>query len=347
MTRCSRRRSDVQLINPDGRPHFGLFDDAVELNLADYVHRTPMGGRAGRVSSWLGFKQFQYFGVLAEDLLFGCAVADFRHTAVAFAYVFEPGRGMLIEHTSRAPLGVGMRLSRSAVRGRSRFRGRRFEVELGYEEAPRRKSIRLELDGALSVDASLDESAAAFEPMSICTRIGRNGWVYAHKVAGVPVRGTVRTSDRSWDLESLDAFAHHDFSAGYMRRETFWNWACLSGRTKDGTQVGLNVSCGVNETSFSENCAWIDGKLEPLALCHFEYDWDRPLQPWRITSADGALELDFQPEGQHDERLQLGLVATDFKQIFGVFRGEIRLRDGRRVRVDGLRGFVEDQYAKA
>lgn len=339
---------DMQLIDPDGRPRFGIFDDAVrEVNVDDYVHRRPMGGRAGRLSTWMGYKRFQYFGVLCEDLLFGCALADFRHTAVAFAYVFEPGRGMLVEHTARAPLGVGTRLSSSPVTGESRFRGRRFDVVLGYRDAPRRKSIRLELGEKLEVNAELDESTVGFEPMSICTRIGRNGWVYAHKVAGVPVRGTIHVAGRRWDLEALDAFAHHDFSAGYMRRETFWNWACLSGRTADGSAVGLNVSCGVNETSFSENCAWIDGKLEPLGLCHFEYDWDQPLQPWRITSADGALELDFQPEGQHRERMRLGLVATDFKQIFGVFRGEIRLRDGRKVRVDGLRGFVEDQYAKA
>ena len=336
-----------RLIDAEGRPRFGIFDDALEVNVADYVHRTPMGGRAGRLASWMGYKRFQYFGVLSEELLFGCAVADFRHTAVAFVYVFEPGRGMHVEHTSRAPFGVGMRLSSSPVNGRSTFRLGRFEVDFGYADAPRRKSIRLKLGNELEVDAELDESEVDFEPMSICTRIGRNGWVYAHKVAGVPVRGSIRASGRTWDLEALDAFAHHDFSAGYMRRETFWNWACLSGRAKDGTQVGLNVSCGVNETSFSENCAWIDGKLEPLGLCHFEYDWDHPLRPWRITSADGALELDFQPEGQHEEQLRLGLVATDFKQIFGVFSGEVRLRDGRAVRVDGLRGFVEDQYAKA
>ena len=337
----------MQLIQPDGRPRFGIFDDALEMNLDAYVHRTPMGDRAGRLTSWLGYKRFQYFGVLSGDLLVGCALADFRHSAMAFAYVFEPGRGMRIEHTARAPLGIGMHLASSPRHGESRFRGRRFEVRFGYADAPRRKSIQLELDGRLSVDAELDESAVGFEPMSICTRVGRNGWVYAHKVAGVPVRGTVRTPERTWDLETLDAFAHHDFSAGYMRRETFWNWACLSGRTEEGIQLGLNVSCGVNETSFSENCAWVDGKLEPLGLCHFEYDWDRPLEPWRITSADGALTLQFEPEGQHQERLRLGLVATDFKQIFGVFSGTIRLRDGRTLRVDGLRGFVEDQYAKA
>lgn len=335
------------LIDPAGRPRFGVFEDAVlDVNVADYRHRTPVGGRASRFSSWVGFKQFQYFGVISDELMFGCALAHLRHVAIAFAYVWEPGRGMVVEHSSRAPLGYGADLTTSPVRGESRFRFGRLHTTFGYEDAPRRKSIDLSLGKELRVDASFDESAVGFEPMSICTRIGRNGWVYAHKVAGVPVRGTVECGGRGFDLEKLGAFAHHDFSGGYMRRETFWNWACLSGRSSDGSEVGLNVSCGVNETSFSENCLWVDGKLTRVGLCHFEYDWDRPLEPWRVTSQDGAIELSFRAEGKHEERLQLGLIASDFKQIFGVFSGVIRLPDGRSVPVDGIRGFVEDQYAK-
>ncbi len=334
------------LIGADGRPEFGVFSEARDVNIADYRHRTPMGGRAGRLSSWFGFKQFQYFGVISDDLMVGCAIANFRLAAVAFAYVYEPGRGMRVEHTSRAALGLGTDFSRSPTQGSSSFRTSALHATFAYEAQPRRKSIQLELAGTLSIDARLDETASDFEPMSICTRIGRNGWVYAHKVAGVPARGSIRFRDQYWDLETLGAFAHHDFSAGYMRRETFWNWACLSGRTVHG-DIGLNVSCGVNETSFSENCVWLDGKLHPVGLCHFEYDWDRPLEPWRITSADGAIDLRFEAEGQHQEKMRLGLVASDFKQIFGVFRGRVRLNDGREIEIDGLRGFVEDQYAKA
>lgn len=334
------------LIGLDGRPQFGVFREARDVNLSDYVHRTPMGQAAGRLSSWFGFKQFQYFGVMSEQLMFGCALANFRYAAVAFAYLYEPNRGMRVQHTSRSPFGLGVEMSRSTGRGRSGFQARGIDVAMGYETHPRRKTIRLELPGRLSVDAELNETAAAFEPMSICTRIGRNGWVYAHKVAGVEARGSIRFRDQHWDLETLDAFGHHDFSAGYMRRETFWNWACFSGRTAAG-HLGLNVSCGVNETSFSENCIWLDGKLHPVGLCHFEYDWDRPLEPWRITSADEAIDLRFEAEGQHQEKMRLGLVASDFKQIFGVFRGRVRLGDGREIEIDGLRGFVEDQYAKA
>lgn len=335
------------LIQTDGRPRFGVFDQAMDLNLQAYRHRTALGKQAGRWASWVGYKRFQYFGILSRNILAGCALVHLRHTAVAFVYVYSPERGMQFEKTYRLPLGLGCQLSDSPVSGTSRFRFGSTRIELGYLDEPRRKTLSVEVPGKLTIQAEFDESAHAFEPMSLCTRIGRNGWVYAHKVAALPASGHIQCKGRLYDLEDCQAYAHHDFSGGYMRRETFWNWACFSGESTAGDAVGLNVSCGVNETSFSENCFWHQGRLHQLGLCHFDYDWDKPAESdWRITSHDGRLDLVFSPEGLHKEKLNLGLIASDFKQIFGQFSGRIVTADDQVVEVLALPGFVEDQYAK-
>lgn len=330
-----------------GRPRFGVFADAVgRVNRGDYRHRTPMGRRAGVLSTWSGFKQFEYFGLISDRLLFGCALAHLRWFAVAFVYVYEPGRGMRIERSLRSPFGRALAQSDSPREGATRWNGGGLVAAMRYTGTPRAKSLELDL-GGLQVRAHCDEAAAGFQPMSLCTRTGRNGWVYAHKVAGVPVSGELVLDGERIDLAAIGAYAHHDYSAGYMRRETFWNWACLSGRAASGEDLGINVSCGVNETSFSENCCWIDGLVQPLGLCRFEYDWDRATTTqWRIASADGALELGFTPEGAHLERLNAGVFAGDFKQVFGRFDGSLRLADGRRVAIERQWGFAEDQYAK-
>ena len=335
----------TDLILPSGKPRFGVFDDALRVNVDAYEHRTPMGEAAHPLAAWVGFKQFQYYGVISDELMFGCALIHLRHVAGAFAYVYIPGEGLVVERSVRSPLGVGVSMGLDPLRGESTLRFPGLRTRMTYEDAPRRKGISLKMGRSLKVDAQMDETAAGFEPMSLCTRIGRNGWVYAHKVAGVPVTGTIECKGRRYDLEKIGAYGHHDFSAGFMRRETFWNWACFSGESEGGQAVGINVSCGVNETSFSENCLWVDGKRVPLGLCHFDYDWDAPLRPWHITSADGAVDLRFQSEGQHEERLQLGFAASDFKQIFGRFTGTIRTPEGE-VKVKRIAGFVEDQYAK-
>ncbi|WP_298444084.1 DUF2804 domain-containing protein [uncultured Ferrimonas sp.] len=331
------------LIDANGQIRFGHFGDSIEqINIGDYRHRTPMGGHASALSSWLGYKQFQYVGVLSEQLLFGCAIAHLRHTAIAFVYLYQPGSGMLLETTKRAPFGVGVSLTNDIRNGSSQVRLGDLHITIGHHQ--QRKRLTISQGRALNVDLWFSE--AEFEPLGQCSRIGRNGWAYARKVAGVRCHGQIQCGAQQFDLGALNAFAHHDFSAGYMRRETFWNWACLSGQNQNGDRVGLNLSCGVNETSVSENALWRNGQLLPLPLCHFDYDWDHPLQPWRIYSEDGVIELQFQPQGQHTERLNLGFAASDFKQIFGQFRGRIRQADGQLISVDGLWGFVEDQYAK-
>ena len=215
-----------------------------------------------------------------------------------------------------------------------------------YEANPRRKALRLQVKNGLQADLVFDESAAVFEPMSICTQIGRNGWVYAHKVAGVPAYGHISGSFGQVNLRDVDAYAHHDFSAGYMRRETFWNWACLSGRLEDGRSIGLNLSCGVNETSYSENCIWLDGRCIATGLAQFHYDQDNPMTPWVVTAGNEHVRLRFVPEGAHREQFNTGIMASNFKQIFGRFNGEIRTDDGETLPIVNQYGFVEDQYAK-
>jgi hypothetical protein len=58
------------------------------------------------------------------------------------------------------------------------------------------------------------------------------------------------------------------------------------------------------------------------------------------------VDLTFEAHGLHRERLNLGLLASNFKQIFGRFRGELRPHGRAPLVIDDLWGFVEDQYAK-
>ncbi|TXI35707.1 MAG: DUF2804 family protein, partial [Aquipseudomonas alcaligenes] len=104
--------------------------------------------------------------------------------------------------------------------------------------------------------------------------------------------------------------------------------------------------CGVNETSFSENCYWLDGELLQVGGVHFQFNRDEPLQPWRIVSGDGQVELEFRGHGLHREQLNLGLLASNFKQVFGCFQGVLRPPGRAPVLIDNLWGFVEDQYVK-
>ncbi|MDD9893861.1 MAG: DUF2804 domain-containing protein [Gammaproteobacteria bacterium] len=341
------QQTPPSVIGDNGRPVFGVFEDAIpSVNAAAFDYRTPMGNKASAFQRWVGFKQFEYFGVISSELLFGCALANVRYASVLFCYVYLPKTKELKEYTFRSPFALGTQNSDSPVQGQSHFKAPGCEVHFGYADAPRSKTITVNLGKKLQAELTLNETAAGFQPMSINSQIGRNGYVYAHKVAAVPVSGKVSGPFGNYDMEAINAYSHHDFSAGYMRRETFWNWACFSGELADGRSIGLNVSCGVNETSYSENCYWLDGACISAGQAQFDYEQDDPMQPWTVTFANGKGKLHFTPEGLHLERQNFLLAASNFKQVFGRFDGFIETAEGERLEIQSQYGFVEDQYAK-
>lgn len=327
----------------NGEPRFGQFSDSLPIiNHDDFQLTTPFGRPAGTLAGWLGFKEFQYFGGMSQRLVFGCALAHLRHVGVAFVYVYDLETGELHSHSLRSPFGLGLQLAGNPVQGESRFRRGGADIRMRYEAQPRQKSLEILLGDEIELRAVMPE--AGFQPMSLCTRAGYSGWTYTNKTGGLPLQGELRWRGQRFDLQALEALGHHDFSCGFMRRETFWNWACFSGMS-GGHRLGLNLSCGVNETSFTENCLWVDGRLLKTNFARFRFDRADVLQPWQICSDDGQASLCFTPLGMHRERLNLGLVASNFRQLFGRFDGELNI-DGRLIPVRGLPGFVEDQYAK-
>lgn len=334
------------LVNDQGQVALGVFPGTVSrVNGRDADYRTPMGGRANSLARHFHYKQFQYFGIISDELLAGCALAHTAWLGMAFFYIFEPRTGTLKEFTWRSPLGRDLQMSDSPREGVSRFRQKGVDIALGYQASGDNltKTLSVTLDD-LQLQATMEEGPQ-YQPMSLCTRTGVNGWVYANKVAGKKVSGTLIRSGDNLCLGELDACGHHDFSAGYMRRETFWNWACLSTEA-DGKRIGLNLSCGVNETTFSENCLWVDDVMIPTGGVMFDYQRDDLMQPWKIRSLCGRVELTFTPSGNHRERLNLGLFASNFNQLFGRFDGHLRLDDGSTITINERYGFVEEQYAK-
>lgn len=338
---------DGRLIGPGGDLRVGIFDAPIEaVNYRDYPLRTPLGRRAGRWARHFRFKQFQFLGALAEELVFGCAIADIRYAATAFVYLYEPSSRRLVEHSFRAPLGRGLDCDQAPERGRAAFSARGVRIEMLAEAAPARRRLRVRIDGGPTIDALFDEQHPPQQPMRLCTRAGAEGWVYARKTAGMPVAGEVQWDGRRLDLAAIGARGHCDWSAGYMRRETFWNWGCLAGVAADGRALGLNVSCGVNETSFTENCFWLDGALHKLDTVAFTYDRGALERPWQLRSGDGRLDLAFTPQARHVERLNAGLLASNFNQLLGRYRGRLVTAAGEVIAIADQLGFAESHYIK-
>jgi len=333
-----------QLIGPDGKPFFGDYAGPIlNLNLQDYPYqqlRRPPWTFSKKLAAWL-LKKWQFVGVLDEGFVFGEAVIDLQYVGATFAYLYDRQTAEMVGVTAQAPLAKGVQFSPSAVEGVSRFQSGGKLIELNNDLDQGWRKARIEFGDKLSGSVKYREDA---QGVSIVSRLSVRGFGYTYKVVGLPAEGELTAKGKKYPL-SKNALALLDWSVATPLRETYWNWAAATGRDGKGRLIGLNFSCGINETGHTENVFWVDGRPEKVDVVSFDYDWNDVHNPWHITSMDGKVDLTFHPEGERLEDTNLLIAASCLHQPFGRFEGILKSASGAH-EVNTLYGFAEEHYAK-
>jgi hypothetical protein len=326
------------LVDGKGRVSWGIYQEPVtRINYEDYPLESPMGVRYPALLRKLLANQFHFIGIVGPEFLAGIGVVDLKFLSNGFFYVFDRSTGEITESKALSILPSSSSIDPFPEDPRSTFKSGSFGIEV------RRDSLHAAGKG-ISLDISFDQSSVS--PLRICTRAGYRGWVYTMKTSPIRLKGSVTVRGSQHDLSSPAYWALSDWTCGYMRRETCWNWAATAFSLGDGRSLGMNLSCGVNETSFTENAFWINGAMTKVDTVHFHFDGNDLSSPWRISSADRKVELSFHPEAQRGERVNAMLIASRFTQLFGVFEGTLQSDDGEVIRLEGCPGFAEDHFAR-
>ena len=350
--RAARERGaapvDGRLVDDAGNVRFGIFAHAItEVNHRDYALTDPFGRPARRLARRFGFNQFQFLGALSEQLVFGCAITDIKYVGTAFAYCYEPATRRFAEFSLTQPLARGTRFTQTPESGICSFASGRTRITMSAET----RAAASPLGG----DRRRQDHDRRRVPRG---RAGARADAHLH--AGRRDRLGLRAQDRR---SPPQRHAHAGrtsptISAPCRSTATTTGAPATCAATPSGTgavsparsptaaSLGMNVSCGVNETSFTENCFWVDGRLHKLDTVAFEYDRNDLMRPWRVSSYDGRLALEFHPEGKHAEHINAYVVATNFNQLFGRYRGSLTTEAGERIAVDGMLGYMESHYAK-
>ncbi|MCL2912660.1 DUF2804 domain-containing protein [Shewanella corallii] len=328
------------LIDNRGRPCFGYFDGPVTYMAPDrFDYRNVMDKPASAWSRHFHYKQFQFVSVVTRGYVLGMALADIRYLGSGFAYLLDIRANRLTEINWLKPKGGDYRTTPSPVTGQGHIRGGKGDLNFSIEDG--RWRVRLDSE-AVRADISLEAPALGL-PLAICNPTGYNGWTYTQKHNGLQVTGLLEVEGERVSLDS--ALAGYDFSAGYMRRDTSWRWASINGEV-DGNTLGLNLAAGVNETGLNENAFWFNGERHLLGPVQFEFERLNPDSPWRIYSLDGRIELSFHPRNRREEKLNLWLLRSNFRQFIGHFSGRIIDGNGHCHQLNNLVGLTEDHYAR-
>lgn len=287
----------------------------------------------GRGALWrrLHGKRWHYAGIFTDECVVALAIIDLGWTSSAFAYLFDRRERRLRADLSRLGLpggaDVAERPSADAVTRFGRWRIARSAGGKGWRVEAHGKGFLL--------DATLDEPA---EAPTLCAVAEIAGGVAncTHKTLCVTARGTAAAGGASFSLDG--GFASLDHTHGLLARETRWRWASAT-----SARVGFNLVEGFNGPV--ENALWIDGRLHPVGRAEMSFRGDAPLEPWRIRTACGAVDVTFHPEGARGENKQLLVAASRYVQPIGVFKGTVTPPGGAPLTVE-LPGVTEDHAAR-
>jgi hypothetical protein len=317
-----------------GRPRFGSYRG--NLPRIDIGALSP-----GRLFRLAHHKRWMYACIASDEALIALAIVDIGYASNAFIYALDARDLRMLSVASV----VGPPFAASVGDGAGGGGGATFRFG----------STHLRIDQpaggtALWIDASAKdiEVRARLETQKAPPAIAAIAHIpdsspglldMTEKRALLDVSGEAVIAGRRVSLDG--ALGGYDYTNGLLARRTTWRWAFALGRARTGERVGLNLVQGF--VGDAECAAWVDGDLYPLAEGQFEFDIGRPLSEWRVRTADGGVDLLFQPGGMHAEHRDYGLLASHFIQPAGVFSGRLSLEGRGELELERVLGVTEDQ----
>lgn len=159
-----------KLILSSGLPQYGVFDHPInEINVEEFAYQTTMDKPANRLAKHFHFNQFQFFGVLTDELIVGCAIAHLKYLSNAFVYLYDRQTRQFEDVSLLQALGWNTRLSTQPNQGESGFhKGKdRFTIEAHGAQ----RLIKIAFRRGIKLDLQLTEPDT-LQPLRVCTHTG-------------------------------------------------------------------------------------------------------------------------------------------------------------------------------
>ncbi len=331
-----------------GSPRFGTYQGSLEevaLSKLGGAYRLALPQRLSQQKKWV------YTFVATPEVLALFTVVDLGYGSTAFVLAVDlRSRKLLVDQSWMGLPSPQVEIGNAPAEGlNARFRGPGVRLALHRDRGDERYHQSVELTRLLPYPrVSLSWrgellAAGAAAPVTVISPISGGGRVnVTQKSGGMLASGSLKVGGNHYRLDG--GVGGIDYTQGILARRTAWHWAFAQGRLEDGSPIGLNLVEGFSDESerSNENVLWVGSKLVPLAKARFTFNRQEPLDPWTVTTVDGAVALRFRPIAAHREVRDFKLLKSAFVQPVGFFEGTIQIGEQRH-RIQGLPGVVEDQ----
>ncbi len=320
--------------------------------------------RANLVSGWGRTKRWDYWAILAGDLVISSVYANVDYIGLADVWWVDLSTGRCGGRAITVPGARGMALPDVPAAAPLHVMRRHFALEISdhADGATHVEASWRERDGTAAHLDAVVELPPGHESVNVVIPWSDRRFQFTSKHQARPAHGELVVGERIWrfgagagagaggddGLDGAEAWGVLDVGRGRWPYATRWNWGGGAGRSNDGRVVGLQLGGKWTEgTGFTENGVLVDGVLTKLGEeLAWEYDWDQPLRPWRVEAPDGRLHLDFVPRYHKHTKIQAVVLSTETHQVFGTWSGSFVTDEGDRIDFADLQGFAEESRSR-
>jgi len=242
------------------------------------------------------------------------------------------------------PLGVYEMPSGSSS-GTTRYRRKKTLLEfVPMESNARIIKVDIPKFGRRSLRGELVLTEPPMAESLVCNlpwRDNGNAFRYSRRSPVFLVEGVIQFGTTEIVFSGGKAWGVLDWNRSIRPPTDISYWAASCGNN-NGQLIGFNVGHGLIDSSAgTENAFFVDGRLHKLDQVTFHIPSGNWLSPWRFTSNDKRLEMDFTPHQERIDRRQLLFFSMSRRQIYGSFSGKVILDDGATLDFHNLTGFAE------
>jgi hypothetical protein len=332
-----------------------LLDERGELAHAGWARRPYLDCNLEKARSVplralqaLRLKRWDYYAIVTPECFFSATLAHLGYVGSVFVYILDFAKSELVEENLLVPLGRGIHLARNSDAGESWFDNGRVRVAFEFREDTRRVQVRwpnFDSGRGIAADFTL-RCSPQHESVVTMTPMGRRRFFYTRKINCLPGEGWIEHGHVRIELRPTQCLGTVDWGRGVWPYQTTWIWGSASAFLESGQTVGFNMGAGFGDARAPDNAVILDGRVHKLDQIGYEYVREALTRPWRMTSCDGRLRLEFAPFKERVARSNLLLVMSEVHQIFGHYSGTLTTDDGQAVTLRDVVGFVEEHRAR-
>lgn len=306
------------------------------------LHRANLHGRFGLNKRW------DYWAVLAGDLIVSATYADVDHLGLADVYwadlvTFETGGASIV-------VGAGEGISLPEMSGASPLAITRDSFSLHIIDDAQGTHLNASWNEPDGTPGTLDvvvQLPHGHESVNVVVPWSDELFNFTSKQQARPALGQLDVGSRHWSIGGPDvpeAWGVLDVGRGRWPAQINWNWGGGAGRCGDhviGLQFGAKWTEG---TGFTENGLIVDGRLSKIGSeLSWDYDWDNPMRPWRIVDPRGQLDTVLSPRFDRHSKMDVSPeLGSETHQVFGTWSGRLVTDEGQALEFSGLQGFAEE-----